>query len=190
MNTPAHVALNLLLLGRRDTVPVLAPVIIGAILPDAALFLFYFVEKVIRRTPESVIWRQAYNQAGWQNAFAVFNSVPLMVVGLAIALWVGSRWGLLLCGSMLLHVAGDLPLHHDDAHRHFWPLSDWRFRSPVSYWDPNHYGTIVMPLEILAALLSCAILFRLYDTLWGKVCIGCIGGIYFAYFAYVFAVWL
>lgn len=42
--------------------------------------------------------------------------------------------------AALLHLAGDLPVHATDAHRHFWPLTDWRFVSPVSYWDPAHGG--------------------------------------------------
>ena len=37
----------------------------------------------------------------------------------------------------------------DDAHRHFYPLSDYRFISLVSYWDPRHYGTVAMPAELL-----------------------------------------
>jgi len=42
-----------------------------------------------------------------------------------------------------------LPVHHDDGHRHFFPLSDWRFESPVSYWDPAHYGHIFLWIELL-----------------------------------------
>ncbi|NJK99546.1 MAG: hypothetical protein HC910_02900 [Spirulinaceae cyanobacterium SM2_1_0] len=190
MNTPAHVAINLLLLGRRDVPPVLVPVVIGAILPDAPMFLFYFVEKVVRRTPESVIWQQAYHQAGWQNFFDIFNSVPFIVVGMLLALWANSQWGLLLGGSMLLHIAGDLPLHHDDAHRHFLPLTNWRFQSPVSYWDPNHYGAIAAPLEILAVILSCIVLLQLYTSPLGRLCIGTIGVLYLAYFAYILVVWI
>ena len=30
--------------------------------------------------------------------------------------------------------------HRDDSHRHPYPLSDWRFISPLSYWDPVHHG--------------------------------------------------
>ena len=53
---------------------------------------------------------------------------------------------------MLLHSAFDLPLHHDDAHRHFFPLSDVRFASPLSYWDPAHYGN---PMALLELGLVC-----------------------------------
>lgn len=123
MNTPAHVVVNLLCLGRRDRAKVLIPVVTGAILPDAAIFLFYYVEKVIRGAPERLIWTQAYYQEHWQNLIDLFNSLPLMIVGLFISLWVNSRIGMLLFASMMLHVLGDLPLHHDDGHRHFFPFS-------------------------------------------------------------------
>ena len=84
MNTPAHVVINLLCLGQRDTVSISMPVIVGAILPDAPMFIFYFVEKVIRQTPELVIWQQSYYQTGWQNFIDLFNSLPLMLTNLGI----------------------------------------------------------------------------------------------------------
>ncbi len=43
-------------------------------------------------------------------------------------------------GSALLHSVIDFLCHRNDAHMHLWPLTQWRFRSPVSYWDPNHFG--------------------------------------------------
>lgn len=190
MNTPAHVVLNLLCVQAIAPAPMLTPVVTGAILPDAPIFLFYFVEKVLRRTPEAVIWREAYYQPHWQNFIDLFNSLPLMGVGLLLALHFRSTAGLLLVGSMMLHVAGDLPLHHDDAHRHFFPLSDWRFHSPVSYWDPRHHGAIASLFEIAAVIISCAVLFYSYDSLSGKLTIGLVGTSYALYFGYVFAVWL
>lgn len=189
MNTPAHVVINLLCIGRSDQALILTPVIVGAILPDAPMFVFYFVEKVIRQTPESVIWRQSYYQPDWQNFIDFFNSLPLMFIGLSIAIWFGSQAGKLLFGSMMLHVAGDLPLHHDDAHRHFLPFSNWRFISPVSYWDSHHYGDIVSVLEIFAIIIGSAILFKTYRSWTGKFSIAMIGGAYLIYFAYVLIVW-
>ncbi|MFN0043423.1 MAG: hypothetical protein ACKVSF_09450, partial [Alphaproteobacteria bacterium] len=66
----------------------------------------------------------------------------------------------------LLHIAGDFPLHIDDAHAHFWPLSDWRFRSPVSYWDARHYGQLWAPFEAALAVAMIAVLWRRYDARW------------------------
>ena len=132
MNTPAHVAINLLCLGRRDIPNILPPVVIGAVLPDAPMFLFYFVEKVIRGTPESGIWSSAYYQPHWQNFIDLFNSLPLVLIGLVITLVVRSQWGVLLHTSMVLHIGGICRSNHNDGHRHFFPFSNWRFVSPVS----------------------------------------------------------
>ena len=190
MNTPAHVAINLVCLGRKDQLPVLIPVIIGALLPDIFIFLFYFVEKAILGTPEVVIWREAYYQPAWQTIFAIFNSIPLILGGLAIAIWIRSRIGLLITASMGLHVLEDLPLHNDDAHRHFFPLSNWRFISPLSYWDPDHYGGVITILEILAVLVSCVVLNRVYTSWFGRGIIALIAVLYALYFVYVFTVWV
>ncbi|MEO0408095.1 MAG: hypothetical protein AAF289_12165 [Cyanobacteria bacterium P01_A01_bin.135] len=187
MNTPAHIVLNLLFLGRADQ-GVALPVICGAILPDLPMFVFYGIQK-LRGIPERVIWRQSYYEPGWQNFIDLFNSIPLILVGLGIAWWLGSRSGILLAVSMLLHIAGDLPLHHDDGHRHFFPLSDWRFESPVSYWDPNHYGGIVTVIEVLAVIVGCALLLMGHRSFGARLAVGAIAALYMAYFAYVVAVW-
>lgn len=189
MNTPAHVVVNLLCIGRRDTASTLTPVVAGAILPDAPMFIFYFVEKIIHQKPEMMIWRQSYYQSDWQNFIDFFNSLPLMLIGLSIAAWISSKVGMLVFSSMILHVAGDLPLHHDDAHRHFFPFSNWRFISSFSYWDSHHYGNIVSSLEILAVIIGSTILFRMYRSHLGKIGIAIIGVLYFLHFLYALAVW-
>jgi len=65
-----------------------------------------------------------------------------------------------LCGAALLHIALDFPLHHDDGRAHFWPLSDWVYASPVSYWDSAHHAGWVAPFAAMAALASAVIVFR------------------------------
>ncbi len=190
MNTPAHVILNMLCLGRQDTATVLTPVIFGAVLPDAPIFLFYFIERVFKRTPESIIWREAYYQENWQNFIDFFNSIPLIALGFIVAIWVNSKIGMALFGSMFLHMLGDLPLHHHDAHRHFFPLSNWRFKSPFSYWDPRFHGVTITRLEILMVIVSCGALFFTYQSLPGKISVGLVALSYIIYFIYVFTVWV
>jgi hypothetical protein len=65
---------------------------------------------------------------------------------------------------MVLHGLCDLPLHHDDAHRHFLPLSHLRFESPVSYWDPAHYGLWMAPLEAVLMLGASAVVWRRFPS--------------------------
>ncbi len=89
---------------------------------------------------------------------------------------------------MALHVPADLLLHHDDGHRHLFPASDWRFMSPVSYWDPRHYGDIVAPLEALAVAVALVMLLRRYDGRAARAALGTMAGAYAIYL--IFAVWM
>jgi len=68
-------------------------------------------------------------------------------------------------GAGLLHLALDFPLHNDDARAHFWPATDWRFISPVSYWDLRHFGGIIGPIEMAMSLLCLGGLWRRFKAL-------------------------
>lgn len=53
-----------------------------------------------------------------------------------------------------LHSLVDIPTHHADGPLLLFPF-DWtyRFSSPISYWDPGHFGLIVLPFETVAMVL-------------------------------------
>ncbi|MGB5972116.1 MAG: hypothetical protein WBG38_02300, partial [Nodosilinea sp.] len=74
--------------------------------------------------------------------------------------------------SMVLHHLADLPLHHDDAHQHFWPLSSVRFISPVSYWDADHFGQIGATVELVLVLAATAYLLPRLDSTVSKAILG------------------
>ena len=75
---------------------------------------------------------------------------------------------MILCLSMVGHSLLDLPVHNDDAHRHFFPFSNYRFISPFSYWDPNHYGRIVAFVEMALVLAVNPIALSLLNSPWTK----------------------
>lgn len=91
---------------------------------------------------------------------------------------------------MALHATLDFLLHHDDAHRHFMPLSDWRFESPVSYWDPDHFGQVMSFVEIAAVIGTCMILWRRFPSGGARRMTTGLAGVYSAYWAYVMVVWM
>ena len=188
MNTPAHLLINLAALGHHAPPKHQIAIVGGALLPDAPIFYFYFVEKFIRHVPEHLIW-QHYFHPVWQNIIDTFNSLPFMAIGILLGFYNKSKVTILFFLSMMLHVMGDLPFHHDDAHRHFFPLSDWRFESPISYWDPQHYGYLFMPLEI--GLVLCAAGLILYKDNWigAKIITGLVLSCYAMYVAYAWMVW-
>lgn len=193
MITTSHLLLNLAVLDKsRPAYPIsLAAslaIAIGAVLPDAAMFLFYAAEK-FRGVPEAAIWSESYYQPGWQVVFDTFNSLPI-IAAVALVGWLRNSWVImLLCASMALHIALDLPLHHDDGHRHFWPLSDWRFASPISYWDHRHYGNIAQPIEQFVALCCGLILLRRYPSWPARIAVGLIMLSYLAFAGYALVFW-
>ena len=75
------------------------------------------------------------------------------------------KYFVLLLASMLVHCVFDFPVHHDDGHRHFFPISQFRFQSPVSYWDPNHFGKITGLIEILFFLAGSIFLWQIENTM-------------------------
>ncbi len=190
LNTPAHAVASLLLLGDEKRPETGLPLVIGALLPDVPIVVFYAYQKLWRGMPEDWIWSQGYRLAGWQAFFEVFNSLPLILIGLLAARAAGSiRLGAVFA-SMGVHVVFDLPLHHDDGHRHLFPISDWRFESPVSYWDPTHYGLYVAPLEALLVVAGGWFLIRRSPARSLRLAIAALVGFYAVYWIYVVVVWL
>lgn len=168
MITPSHAILNLFFLGRQNLPQANLPIFLGAILPDLPIFVMYGWAKLIARIPDSTIWKETYYEPFWQNIVAIGHSIPLALLGWAIAYKLNWKMMQVFCISLVLHSLLDLPVHNDDAHRHFFPFSNYRFISPISYWDPNHYGGIVSFVERLLVLLASFPVFNLIQSWFGK----------------------
>ncbi len=92
---------------------------------------------------------------------------------------------MVFCVSIICHCLLDLPVHHDDAHRHFFPLSNYRFISPFSYWDVNHYGRVVAAIELLLVLIANPLVLGLLNSPITKGIVIAIDLIYlFGYFRF------
>lgn len=152
MNTPAHLLLGAAVFGKPQARSITLLAILGAVLPDLSLYILAGTSiYILGITPDHVFGTLYFSDA-WQRVFAIDNSFVIWGALLALALW--RKWvGVVaMCGGALLHLVLDFPLHHDDTRRHFWPLSDWEFQSPVSYWDPQHYGSYTVPLGMLVVI--------------------------------------
>ena len=157
MRTQGHAVINLCVLGE-----VLAPgsgpaVLAGAIVPDLPIVVLWTRER-LRGRPEEDIWRSVYPKKPWIDLIHGAHSLPLAALGLAASALLSAPAGVAFFASVLLHSLSDLPLHAEDAHRHFLPLSSWRFVSPISYWDVRHHGRTVTFVEMLAVMAAGACL--------------------------------
>ena len=160
MNTPAHLIFAAAAFARADRRAVNAAALAGGLLPDVPLFLMVGWALYVQGIAPQVVFGRLYFSDRWQAVFAIDHSLPLWTLALTFGL--ALRWapGIAFAGSGLMHAAVDFCVHHDDARRQVWPLSDWVFRSPVSYWDPQHYGLIAAPVEFLTCLVLSVILWR------------------------------
>lgn len=85
----------------------------------------------------------------WMITFHNLFHSPLLVaiyIGVAYWLWTrgtkGAGWFFWLSCAAMLHTLIDIPLHTTDGPLLLFPLNwTWRYRSPISYWDPQYYGT-------------------------------------------------
>lgn len=185
MKTPSHAIINLAILGRTQHSEFNLLIVMGGILPDIPIFFFYFWAKYVARIPEAKIWSEAYYEPFVQNIVALFHSMPLAAIGWLIADYFGWQSIQILFLSIILHSLGDLPVHNDDAHRHFFPFSNYRFISPISYWDRKHYGSIVSLVEMLLVLLSTYRVFGFVNSYIGKTllilvnCFYLVGALFF-----------
>lgn len=192
MNTPTHLILNAVLIekgsGPEGSSSRWLPVTVGALLPDLPMFGFYLFQRLLRGESERRIWSELYFEPGWQAVFDSFNSFPLIALGAFVAWKLGRTAWLVLFASMALHCLFDLPVHREDAHAHFFPLSNWHFVSPISYWNPEHSGLTFTLVEIGVLLLGGAWLMR-RSVAWRRVAIATLG-VTVVFVGFVWITWL
>ena len=168
MNTQSHALINMALLSRGHKPRHHGGALIGAVLPDLPIFVFFGVEALILRHSQAEIWSERYFLPQWQNFIDPFNSVPLILLGVGIGYLLRSDFVLAVCWSMLLHCLFDFFLHREDAHRHFFPLWDYKFMSPVSYWEADYHAGIVSAVEIAAMVGASVYLFPRLQSNFAK----------------------
>lgn len=176
MNSPTHTLLALALLSKRGDKKRNWAVVLGSIIPDAAIYLWAPYQRFVNGVSGETLWRELYFAQPMQNLIAYFNSIPiygvLAVIGYAARAKTWGKLTLFFALAALIHMATDLPVHNHDAYRHFWPLSDWRFISPFSYYEREHHAGWVSLIEALLALISIIVLWRRFPKLWVKILLG------------------
>ena len=160
-------------------------ILLGSLAPDIAIYGLFFWSK-IQGIPEQQLWQQVYYEEPMLTFTAIGNSLPLYLLilcGVFLIHLVQNKtkhqttqlnienkidyWAY-LSGSVvalfsiaaITHLLGDFPVHVEDAHPHFWPISDWRFESPISYWDRNHHGQLFSFFETLLGIVLSIIVFK------------------------------
>ena len=135
--------------------------VLGAVLPDLPTYIFFTYFTFIVGASQSELWDTLYFDSAWTPFITLSHSFILWPIALAIGHTLGYRFLTWLSASALFHVTLDFFVHAEDAYRHFWPLTDFTFNSPISYWNPTYYGNISSSLD---AIIVAILLLWLYRT--------------------------
>ncbi len=165
MNTPAHLIVGTALFSGEDRRGTYPAALAGAFAPDLSLYAMVAVSIWVMGVPAETVFREYYYSDAWQAVFAVDNSFILWGLLFALAIWQKAVRTTAFAAAGLMHLAFDFPLHTHDARQHFWPVTDWVFFSPVSYWDNTAHAGVVGPLSLGLCAMLAVVLFRNFQSL-------------------------
>jgi len=182
MNSPTHSLLALALLSKAGQTKRNWAIFIGSVIPDIAIYIWAPYQRFVNGVDGAEMWGKLYFEAPMQNLIAYFNSFPIYGVLAAIGYFAREKiWGkLILFFSLaaLIHLVTDMPVHGHDAYRHFWPISDWRFYSPFSYYEQDLHGAWVSLLEAFIGFAAIFVLWKRFPKLWVKIVLGVLAILY------------
>jgi hypothetical protein len=144
-------------------------IVLGSISPDIPVFFFSFWYMWIVPKPQLMIWGSLYFREDWQIVFDLSHSIPIFLVLTGLAYYFSMPRLFTFSIASLLHAPPDFFLHREDAHAHFFPLSSYKFISPISYWDSRYFGHYFYIFEALVVLALSFPVFRYLKTWWGKI---------------------
>lgn len=165
MNTPAHLIFGTAVFGKALPKGTYWAALAGAFAPDLSLYAMVSVAIWVMNIPPRIVFNEYYYSDAWQSVFAVDNSFILWGLLFVLAAWRKWPYFIAFAGAGLLHVALDFPLHTHDARMHFWPLSDWVFISPLSYWDNTAHAGVIGPMALFASGIFAYVLWQRFEQL-------------------------
>lgn len=181
MNTLTHALIGAVVFGRPTlTLGLIGATLAGAAFPDVSILVMVAWEVGVNGVTSDELWGQAYYREPWITYSAITNSFFVFGGFLALGLWQRWPWLIAFAGSAMLHFLGDIFLHYDDGHAHFWPISMCIFYSPISYWDPNHYGIWWTGLEMVLALGLFLVVWRQNKSALARAYAGILTGLFWA----------
>lgn len=147
----------------------------GGLFPDLPMFLMVGASRMM--DSNVALWRQPdglYWIDPWKTMTDLSHSLPIWTV-LALTGWlmwrrggaklaVGGQALLVFSAGAFLHAVGDFFVHTNDAHAQLLPFTDWRFHSPVSYYQSQHFGREFAFFELAFCLFAAFWLIRTFRS--------------------------
>lgn len=164
MRTPSHFLITVALANHYQGQGKIhqTALLLGSVMPDLPLLLlsgtraFYllFSEGRPITNIHSFMFDELYfNNPWWMSAHNLFHAPILLLTGLALTYQARAAKGLRFWlfwffAGCLLHTLLDIPTHATDGPLLLFPFNwEWRFHSPVSYWEPDSFGHVFTVFE-------------------------------------------
>ncbi len=165
-----HTLFALAVLTKKETPLRNRAAFLGSVIPDAFIYVVALGWTLFSAEPMSRLWDEVYFDPPMQSIASAFNSIPIYAL-LALLGYIYRRTKagiiiLFLSLAALLHISMDLPVHAHDAYAHFWPITQWKFHSPISYWEPHLHAHWVGFIETAIALGAAWMIARRFEKTW------------------------
>lgn len=145
--------------------------VLGALLPDIPVYIFFVVCGLIWGLPHQILWDDMYFNSWWSLPITLAHSFIFWPIIIGTSSYIGWKFIKWMSISALFHSVIDFFVHTEDAYRHWYPLSDWKFHSPISYWNSAEYGHLVSMFDSLLVLGLLTYLYTKYVGRWRIVII-------------------
>lgn len=146
--------------------------VLGAFFPDIPTYLFFIICGLILGYSGEIMWDDMYFNSGWAIPITLTHSFIIWPIVATSATYFGWKFLTWFSLSALFHSLIDFCVHTDDAYRHFWPVSQWKFHSPISYYNPSEWGRDVNAFDNLIVLGLLAYLYTQYTGKWRLLIVG------------------
>ncbi|MBY0285331.1 MAG: DUF3047 domain-containing protein [Sphingomonas sp.] len=174
MQTQTHALIGAYFFGKRDATLMTVGAVAG-MAPDLPMFVIVAALRTMGHSGREIFGHD-YFQPWWQHINGLAHSLilwPLLLVTALVARrqWRSARWPAILLAAAaagLAHCCIDFLCHREDAHMQLWPVSTWKFISPLSYYDPRHFGVPVMIFEAILGLFLAWRLFGAARRRWSR----------------------
>lgn len=165
-----HTLFALAVLTKKETPLRNRAAFLGSVIPDAFIYVVALGWTLFSAEPMSRLWDEVYFDQPMQSIASAFNSIPIYaLLALLGYFYRRTKAGIItlfLSLAALLHISMDLPVHAHDAYAHFWPITQWKFHSPISYWEPHLQAHWVGLIETAIALGSAWMIARRFEKAW------------------------
>jgi len=166
MNTISHLIITLGLkkkLRKHKWNILLSAIILGSIAPDIPLYAltilgiiyFRFLGFSFSEAFRHIFDDLYFNNIFWISSHNFLHAPIILLTGIFVFYKLRKKyprlsiWLIWFLSASLLHSFIDILTHYNDGPLIFFPFNfTFRFLSPISYWDPLHYGKQFFRFEL------------------------------------------